>query len=115
MCSSDLAAIVDEIERLRAELVPAAELERVQRRLLGAELRRFQSILDLGGALCQATLDGEPALHFEARRRGIAAVEPEELRELARRHLHPERLTVVAAGPAAALQTRLSAVSVSRT
>jgi zinc protease len=46
-----LAAIYREIERLRDELVPEAELEQAKHRLLGAELRRFRSILDIGGRL----------------------------------------------------------------
>lgn len=103
-----LAGIVREIERLREEAVPAAELETVKRHLLGAELRRLQSIMDLGGALCQAALAGDPARRFEARRRALAAAEPEGLRELARRYLHPERLVVVAVGPAGALQSQFS-------
>jgi zinc protease len=103
-----LAAITFEIERLCAEPVPVAELEQAKRRLLGAELRRSQSILGMGGTLSQAAFEKDPAYGFEARRRGIAAVEPESLLELARRHLHPERLVAVAAGPAAALQAQFS-------
>ena len=101
-----LAGIVGEIERLREELVPVAELEQVKRRLLGAELRRFQSILDTGGTLYQGALEGDPAHNFELKRRGIAAVEPGGLRELARRYLHPERLVTVAVGPAERLRSQ---------
>jgi zinc protease len=103
-----LAGIVHEIERLCTEPVPVAELEQTKRRLLGADLRRFQSILGVGSALSQAAFDGDPAQDFECRRREIAAIEPDGLLELARRHLHPERLIAVAAGPAAALQSQLS-------
>lgn len=103
-----LDGIVQEIERLRAEPVPAAELEQVKRRLLGAEVRRFQSILDTGGNLYQAALEGDPVDNFERKRQGIAAVEPDGLRELARRHLHPERLVAVAAGPVEILQSQFS-------
>jgi zinc protease len=103
-----LAAIIFEIERLRAEPVPVAELEQAKRRLLGAELRRSQSILGMAGTLSDAAFEQDPAHGFDTRRRGIAAVEPDGLLELARRHLHPERLVAVAAGPAAALQAQFS-------
>jgi zinc protease len=105
-----LAAVVREIERLRREPVPAAELEQAKRRLLGAELRHFQSLLGVGGMLSQAALKEDSAHDFAARRRGIAAVEPGSVLELARRHLHPERLVAVAVGPAAVLRSQLSAV-----
>jgi predicted Zn-dependent peptidase len=105
-----LAGIAREIERLREEPVPAAGLEQVKRRLLGAELRRFQDLLETGGTLTQEALEGDPVHDFECRRRTIAAVEPDGLRELARRHLHPERLVAVAAGPAAALKAQFSAM-----
>jgi len=103
-----LAGIRREIERLRAEPVPAAELEQAKRRLLGAELRRFQGLLGLGGTLSQAALEGDPVHDFECRRRAMAAVQPDGLRELACRHLHPDRLVTVAVGPAEALRSQFS-------
>ncbi len=104
-----LAAIEREIERLRTELVPAAELAQVKLRLLGAGLRQLQSIQGMAGALAPAALAAEPEPDLETARRALAAVDPEALRELARRHLHPERLVAVAVGPAAALQSNLRA------
>ena len=71
--------------------MPADELEQVKRRMLGLELRRFQSIAATLDTLGHGALEGDPLSHLEAKRRAIAAVEPDSLRELARRHLHPER------------------------
>lgn len=103
-----LAGISREIERLRDELVPVNELEQTKRRLLGDEIRRFHTILDTGGAFSQVALEGDPVHHFERKRRLVAALEPGSLRELARRHLHPERLVAVAVGPAEALRSQFS-------
>jgi zinc protease len=103
-----LMGIHREIATLCETLVPEAEVEQAKRSLLGAELQRFQSIRGLGITLGPAALDGDPLRQFEHRRRGIAAVEPDGLREVARRHLHPERLVTVAAGPIAALDSQFS-------
>jgi zinc protease len=97
-----------EIARLREELVPAADVARAKRSLLGAELQRLQSIRGLGVRLGPAALDGDPADQIDRRRRAIAAVEAEDLREAARRHLDPEQLSTVAAGPAGALRSQFS-------
>jgi zinc protease len=103
-----LEGVMWEIERLREELVPEVELEIAKGRLLGIQLRRFQSILGTGGTLSHMALDGDPLHYLERRRREIGAVEPEALRELARRHLQPGRLVAVAVGPAGTLQTQFS-------
>lgn len=103
-----LAAIRRELERLSEERVPAADVEQAKRCLLGADLRRFQDLFGTGATLGPAALYGDPAYDFERRKHAIAAVEPEALRELARRYLHPERLVAVVAGPIAALQSQLS-------
>jgi zinc protease len=97
-----------EIARLREDLVPAADMERARRGLLGAELQRLQSIRGLGVTLGPAALDGDPADQIDRRRRAIAAVEADDLREVARRHLHPDHLLTVAAGPAGALRSQFS-------
>jgi zinc protease len=103
-----LGAIHREIERLREELVPAAEVEQARRTLLGAELRQFQSIRGTGVTIGPAALEGDPTSHFERWRRALATVEPDGLRELARRHLHPERLVAVLVGPGDALRSQFS-------
>jgi zinc protease len=101
-----LAAIRREITNLCEEQVPIAEVERAKRGLIGAELRRLQSIRGLGVSLGPAALEGNPLDQFERRRQSIAVVEPERVQEVARRRLHPERLLVVAAGPVTALDSR---------
>jgi zinc protease len=103
-----LDAIRREIERLREEIVPAADVEQAKRRLLGAELRQFQSIRGTGVSIGPVALEVDPAIHFERWNQAIAAVEPDGLRELARRHLHPERLVAVAVGPRDALRSQFS-------
>jgi len=101
-----LTAIRREITNLREEQVPIAEVERAKRGLIGAELRRLQSIRGLGVSLGPAALEGNPSDQFARRRQSIALVEPARVQEVARRRLHPERLLVVAAGPVTALDSR---------
>jgi zinc protease len=98
--------IREEVDRLREELVPAAEVDRAKSALFGAELQRLQSIVGTGLVLGPAALDGDPTEYFERRRRAIGEVGPETIRTVARRHLHPDRLTVVAAGCAGDLRSQ---------
>jgi zinc protease len=104
-----LAGITQEIARLREQPVPEAELGQAKVRLLGAEIRRFQSIHGTGLALNHAAFEEEPVRYFDRFRQAIAAVEPDRLQELARGHLHPDRLAAVAVGPAEALRSQLLA------
>lgn len=93
------AAIEHELERLREELVPIEELEQTRRSLLGLELRRVQCTLEVGMGLSHAAAGGDPAGFLEHKRATLEALEPEGLRDLARRHLHPADLIKVLVGP----------------
>jgi len=101
-----LAAIRREIDDLREVPVPAAEVEQAKRSLLGAELQRFQNLFGTGVAIGPVALESDPVRHFDRRRQAIAAVEPEALRELARRYLHPDGLVAVVVGPAEVLKSQ---------
>jgi zinc protease len=102
-----IAGIRREIERICDELVPAAELEQAKRRVFGAELRSLQGLISAGRRLGPAALKDD-SQYQERRAHAIAAVEPEPLRELARRYLRAERLLAVIVGPAAALQAQVT-------
>jgi zinc protease len=103
-----LAGIRRDIDTLCEERMPASDVEQAKRRLFGAELRRFQDLIGIGATLGPAALQQEHADHFARRRDAIAAVEPDDVREAARRYLNPERLVTVVAGPAGALRSQLS-------
>lgn len=103
-----LDAIRRECARLVEEHVPESELEQAKNRLLGADLRRFQSIVHAGWTLREAAFEPDPARHVEGRRAAIAAVEPAAVRALARRLLDPGRLVALAVGPAQALRSKFS-------
>jgi zinc protease len=103
-----LAGIRREMERLRDELVPAVDVEEAKRRLFGADARRFQDLIGTGATLGPAALHDDPVCHLERRRQASETVEPDALRQLARRHLHPERLIAVIVGPANVLQSQFS-------
>jgi zinc protease len=102
-----VGAIRGEIERLRDELVPVDELEQARRRLFGAALTYLQDLIGTGLRIGRAALDNDSD-YLERRAPAVAAVDPERLRELARRYLNPERLLAVVAGPAATLQRQFS-------
>jgi len=102
-----LAAIRGEIERLCDELVPRDELEQTKRRLVGTELRYLQDLTAVGASLGPVALRDNPG--FATRRtQAIASATSEDLRELARRYLRPDRLVTVVAGPAALLPSQFS-------
>ncbi len=105
-----LSAIRGEIERLCDERIPGTELEHARRRLIGAELRSLQDLIHAGRSAGPAALRHD-ADYVERKRRVMATVEPEDLRDLARRYLHPEHLLAVVVGPAATLWPQLSSGS----
>ncbi|MGH9348051.1 MAG: M16 family metallopeptidase [Vicinamibacterales bacterium] len=103
-----VAGIRREIERLCDELVPPADVDHARRRLFSVELRRFQDLVGTGATLGPEALQDDPMLLLERRRQAIDAVDPEGLREVARRCLRPGRLLAVVVGPADALRPQFS-------
>jgi zinc protease len=94
-----LRTSVREVERLREELVSREELERAQANFLASEHFERESVSALAGKLGSFEVLGggwrTEAAYFEA----LRAATPEDLRDVARRYLQPEALTVGALLP----------------
>lgn len=104
--------ILAELERLRADPVPATELADAKSYLIGTFPYSLQALEGLAGRL--EDLATHPDLPRETYREwpgAVAAVDGGALIRTARAHLHPERATVVAVGPAAVLEPQLSALA----
>lgn len=87
----DLEAAIDqELERLRSELVPKRELDRARAILSAAEAYESETVTDLAEDLGEWAVDLDWREALRSRER-LAAITPRFLRETARRFLRPER------------------------
>lgn len=101
-------AVAREMERLREEPVPAAELGVARNYLTGVYLRSFQPGHELLTQLKLLAVHDLADDHFACYLRGLAEADPARLLRLAREHFHPRRMAVAAAGPAAGLRAQLA-------
>ena len=99
--------ILDELRRLREEPVSDAELEDTKRYLVGVFPYTLQSAHDVVQRLAQIPIHDLPDDHYDGYRERIEAVTAEELRRVAREHLHPDRAVVVVVGPEDELEGQL--------
>ncbi len=89
---------IEELHRVREQLVPAAELAAARQNLLGLLRRSFDTPEEVAGYLAENALLGRPDDHWETHRAGIEAVTPEDVRRVAQSYLRPHELTVLALG-----------------
>jgi zinc protease len=98
-CAQDTApeklerAIDEELARLRDEIVPARELERVKRTLEASEAHDHETVSDLAEDLGENAVDARWQLAFEAIER-VRAVDAKRIRDCARKYLAPSRRVV---------------------
>ncbi|MEW6073645.1 MAG: pitrilysin family protein [Planctomycetota bacterium] len=88
-----------EIERIQEELVPAEELELIRSYLLGSFALGFERASRRVQYLIAAERNQFPPDHLERLIRCFREIEAEEVRRVARQHLHPRSACLVAAGP----------------
>lgn len=87
-------ALLGQVERLRSELVSESELARIRAQVTAAQLFARDSIFyqaNLIGKMEALGLGWRTAEHYPA---ALAAITPEQIREVARRYLTPDRLTI---------------------
>jgi predicted Zn-dependent peptidase len=99
---------IEELNRVREQLVPAAELAAARQNLLSVLRRSFDTPEEIAGYLAENALLGRPEEHWETHRAGLEAVTPEDLRRVARAYLHPDALTVLALGADGASRDQLA-------
>jgi zinc protease len=100
-----------EIERLQQEGVLDAEIAGMQRHLFGNFLQRFQTLHGTGIELARWVFDRSREDPFGKLSDEIRDIDPRHLVDLARRHFHPEALTVVVCGPAAKLRGQMESLA----
>lgn len=103
-----LREIVAEIERLRRREVSRSELDRARAHLAGTFLRSMQSLHQTAAYLRDVAVGADGQVSGRERLETLLSTTPDELRALARSHLHPDRAAAVAVGPASVLRPRLA-------
>ncbi|MBW8876384.1 MAG: insulinase family protein [Acidobacteria bacterium] len=96
--------VLFELRRIREALVEPAELAETQSYLVGVFPYTLQTIGDLAKRLETMAVFGLPDDYYTRHLERIAGVTREKVLEVARRHLDPERVAVVAVGPAEDLE-----------
>ncbi len=99
--------ILGEIERIHDSPVSPTELAETQSFIRGVFPYSLQATDGLLGRLAEIALFELPSDHFQTVLREIDSASADDLLALARRHLTPELLVVVAAGPARDLASPL--------
>jgi zinc protease len=103
-----VAEMLREIRRMGEELVPADELERAKRYLALRLPQRFETASDVTARLAEIVLYQLPEDYFGRYVERIMAVSAEEVRQVARGHLDPDRMVAVVAGDRAAVEEPLA-------
>lgn len=100
--------ILAELERIRREPVAPEELEETRSYIVGVFPYTLQTTSAILSRLAELALWGFPDDHYERALAEIRATSAEDVLDLARRHLAPDRVTIVAVGPAGELEPQLA-------
>ncbi len=95
-----------EMRRLQDELVPRDELDVARDYLLGSFPREFERAARRAGYLVTAEVFGLSDDHLRELPQAFAAVTPEDVQRVARRHLFPDACCLSIAGPISAKEAR---------
>jgi predicted Zn-dependent peptidase len=93
-----------ELRRMRDELVEPAELEETRSYMVGVFPYTLQTIGEVAKRLETLATYGLPDDYFPRYLERVGTVTREEILEVARRQIHPERIAVVAVGPVEELE-----------
>jgi zinc protease len=102
--------VLHELRLIREALIEPEELDETQSYMIGVFPYTVQTIGDLAKRLETLSLFGFPDDYYIRYLERIASITREELLELARRHIDPERIVVVAVGPAEVLEPQFEGV-----
>jgi zinc protease len=99
--------VLEEVERLRREAPTVDELRNARSLAAGRFVLGLETSAAIAGALVELDVYGLPRDSLDTYRTRLNAVTLDEVHEAARRHLHPERMAIVAVGPAEVLRSQL--------
>jgi zinc protease len=102
--------VLAEIRHIREEPISTGELELATRYLVGVFPLRFETTAAVASAIASLSVYGLAQDYFNTYRERIAAVTPSDVLDVARAHLHPDALHVVAVGEPNALRDELAAI-----
>ncbi len=103
-----ITRFVANMERMRTELVTDRELAEAKEAYVNSFVFSFASSSAIVGRLIELEYDGLPKDFLQQLRARVIALTKEEILAAAKKHFHPERLTIVAVGAGEALQKLLS-------
>jgi zinc protease len=92
--------VLGELRRIREELVEPHEMDETVSYIMGVYPYTLQTIGDVAKRLEVLAVYGLPDDHYDAYTERLAAATREQLLEAAQRHIDPERIAIVAVGPA---------------
>lgn len=100
--------VLAELERIRREPVTPEELEETRSYIVGVFPYTLQTTSAILSRLAELALWGLPDDHYDRALAEIRSTSADQVLALAGRHLAPERVTIVAVGPAAELEAQLA-------
>lgn len=102
--------VFGELRRIREEPVEPYELEETLSYMIGVYPYTLQTVGDVAKRLEILSVYGFPDDYYDTYLERLAAVTREDLLRGAREHLHPDRIAVVAVGPADELAPQLEGI-----
>ena len=99
--SATIEEILREIEAMRTAPVTADEMTLARNALTLSLPLQFETAVQICGKVSRQRVFGLPDDYWKTYRSRIEAVTPEEVQEVCRRYLDPDRLTLLAVGDAA--------------
>ncbi len=92
------ATVLEEIERIRSTPITESELRDAKQYLVGIFPRYFSSAVQVAGTFADDEFTSRPATHWDTYRERIESVTVADVQRVARDHLHPDRLVILAVG-----------------
>jgi zinc protease len=102
--------VLDELRRIRDQVVDPEELEDTRNYLLGVFPYTLQTVDDLANRMETLAIHHLPDDYYDRYAERLAAVTRGDLQAVARRHLRPSELAIIAVGPATELVPQLEAL-----
>lgn len=102
--------VLYELRRVREEPVEPQELEETLSYMIGVYPYTLQTVGDVAKRLEILALYGLPDDYYDTYAERLSAITREELHRCAKEHIHPDRLAIVAVGPAEVLQPQFEGV-----
>jgi predicted Zn-dependent peptidase len=103
-----ISRFVSNLERMRTELVTDEELAEAKEAYVNSFVFSFASPSAIVGRFAELEYDGLPKDFLQQLRARVIALKKEDILRAAKKHFHPDRLTIVAVGPGEALPKLLS-------